>query len=85
MLFILALTEHCADGVVTCIAHDLEWKTPIRRLYDGCGHQCLYEGIEGYKAVFVLVEWGLLGQETCQRPGNMGEILDESPIETSMT
>jgi hypothetical protein len=47
VLLILALTEHCSDGIVTRIAHDLERETPIGGLYDGCGNECLLEGIEG--------------------------------------
>jgi hypothetical protein len=80
MLLVSALTQHCADSVVTCIAHDLEWKIPIWWLHDGCGHQCLLKGVEGYEAILIEVEWDLFGKKTCQRLGYMGEVLDEPPI-----
>ena len=47
VLLILALTEHCSDGVDASVAHDLERKTPIGGLYEGCGNECLHEGTEG--------------------------------------
>ena len=47
ILLILALTEHCSDGIVTSVANDLERKAPIGGLYDGCGNECLLEGVEG--------------------------------------
>ena len=47
VLLILALTGHCSDGVDASVAHDLERKTPIGWLDDGCGNECLFEGIEG--------------------------------------
>jgi hypothetical protein len=56
MLLLSALTQHYADGVVTCIADDLKWKIQIRRLYDGCKDECLFEGTEGYEAIFIEVE-----------------------------
>ena len=56
MLLISTLTEHCAYGVIACIAHDLERKFPIGRLNDGRGNECLLEGIEGYEAFLVKVE-----------------------------
>jgi hypothetical protein len=59
MLFISALTQHCTDGVVSCIAHGLERKFPIGRLYYGCINKCLLEGVEGNEAIFVKVEWCL--------------------------
>jgi hypothetical protein len=84
MLLVSALTQHCTGGIVTCIAHDLEWKIPIRGLYDGCKNECLLEGVEGYEAIFIKVEWGFFGNKACQRSGYMGEILDESPIKASV-
>ena len=77
ILFILALTKHCSDGVVASIAHNLERKTPIRRLNEGCGNECLLEGIEGHEAILVEIEWGILGKEICQGSGYTGDILDE--------
>ena len=56
VLLISTLTEHCAYGVVACIAHDLKRKFPVGRLNDGCGYECLLEGIEGYEAFLVKVE-----------------------------
>ena len=53
MLLISTLTKHCAYGIVACIAHDIERKFPIGRLNDGCGHECLLEGIEGQEAFLV--------------------------------
>ena len=47
VLLILALAEHCSDGIVASVTHDLEKKAPIGGLYDGCGNECLLEGIEG--------------------------------------
>jgi hypothetical protein len=85
MLYISAMTQHCTDGIVTCIAHDLEWRIPIRRLYDGCRNECLLEGVEGYEAIFIKVECSLLGKKTYQKPGYMGEIFDESPIKPIVT
>ena len=35
-MLILALTEHCSDGIVTSVTHDLERKALIGWLYDGC-------------------------------------------------
>ena len=58
MLLISTFTKHCAYGVVICIAHDLERKFPIRWLNDGCGYECLLEGIEGHEAFLVEVEYG---------------------------
>ena len=81
---ISTLTRHYSDGVVASIAHNLERKTPIRRLNEGCGNECLLEGIEGHEAILVEIEWGILGKEICQGSGYMGKILDESPIKTSM-
>jgi hypothetical protein len=49
-------------------------------LHDGCGHQCLLKGVEGYEAILIEVEWDLFGKKTCQRLGYMGEVLDEPPI-----
>jgi hypothetical protein len=72
MLFILALTQHCTNDVVTCIAHDLERKIPIGRLYDGCRNECLLEGVEGYEAIYIEIEWGLFSKKTCLRPGLYG-------------
>ena len=57
VLLISTLTEHCAYGVVACIAHDLERKFPIVRLNDGCGYECLLEGVEGHEAFLNKVEW----------------------------
>ena len=85
MLLISTLTEHYAYGVVACIAHDLERKFPIRRLNDGCGYECLLEGIEGYEAFLIKVEWGILCQQVGQGSGYTEEVLNESPVETSMT
>ena len=85
MLLIFTLTEHCAYSVVACIAHDLETKFPIGRLNDGCGNECLLEGIEGYEAFLVKVERGILCQQVGQGSGYTGEVLDEPPVETSMT
>jgi hypothetical protein len=53
-------------------------------LYDGCRNEYLLEGVEGNKAIFIKVERSLFGKKTCQSPGYMGEILDESPIEASV-
>jgi hypothetical protein len=36
--------------------------------------------VEGYETILIEVEWGLFGKKTCQRPGYMGEVLDEPPI-----
>ena len=47
VLLILALTEHCSNGIVTSVAHNLKRKTPIGGLYEGCGNECLLEGIKG--------------------------------------
>ena len=62
VLLISTLTEHCAYGVVACIAHDLETKFPIGRPNDGCGYECLLEGIEGHEAFLVKVERGVFCQ-----------------------
>ena len=62
MLLISALTQHCSYSIVTCIAHDLEWKFPIGWLNDGCRYECLLEGIEGYEAFLVKVELGVFCQ-----------------------
>ena len=85
MLLISTLTEHCAYGVVTCIAHDLERKFPIGRLYDGRGYECLLEGIEGHEAFLIKVERRVLSQKVGQGSGYTGEVLNEPPVETSMT
>jgi hypothetical protein len=84
MLFISALIQHYTDGIITCIAHDLERKFPIRRMYDGSINERLLDGVEGNEAIFNKVERSLFGKKTCQRPSYMGEILDESPIKASM-
>jgi hypothetical protein len=49
-----------------------------------CGNECLLEGLEGYERIFIEVERSLFGKKTCQRPGYMGEILDEPPIKASV-
>jgi hypothetical protein len=49
-----------------------------------CRNECLLEGVEGYEAIFIEAKWGFFGKKTCQRPGYMGEILDESPIKASV-
>jgi hypothetical protein len=84
MLSTLALTQHCTNGVVTCIAQDLEGKFPVGRLYNGCRNECLLEGVEGYEAIFIEVEPGLFGKKTYQSPGYMEEMLDESPIKANV-
>jgi hypothetical protein len=65
MLLILALIQHYTDGVITCIAHDLERKFPTGRLYDGCRSECLLEGVQGNEATFIEVELGLFIKEIC--------------------
>src|SRR6185503_16521439 len=85
VLLISTLTKHCAYGVVTCIAHDLERKFPIGRLNDGCGYECLLEGIEGHEAFLIKVERGILCQQVGQGSGYTGEVLNESLVETNMT
>ena len=62
MLFISALTQHCSHRVVTCIAHNLEWKFPIGWLDDGSWNECLLEGVEGYEAFLVKVEQSIFCQ-----------------------
>ena len=84
MLLISTLTKHCAYGAVTCIAHDLKRKFPFGRLNDGCGYECLLEGIEGHETFLVKVEWGIFCKQVHQS-GYTGEVLDEPPVETSMT
>jgi hypothetical protein len=64
MLLISVLTQHYADGIVTYITHDLEWKTPIWWLYDRGRDECLLEGVEGYEAIFIKVERSLFGKKT---------------------
>ena len=85
MLFISALTQHCAHNVVTCIAHDLERKFPIGRLNDGCGYECLLEGIEGHEVFLIKVERGVLRQQVGQGSSYTGEFFNKPPVETSMT
>ena len=85
MLLISALTKHYAYSIVACIAHNLERKFPIGRLNDGCGNECLLEGIEGYEAFLVKDERGVFWQQVGQGSGYTGEVLNEPPVEASMT
>ena len=85
MLLIFTLTKHCAYGIVACIAHDLERKFPIGRLNDGRGYECLLEDVEGHEAFLVKVERGILCQQVRQESAYTGEVLNEPPVETSMT
>ena len=51
----------------------------------GADTSAFFEGIEGHEAFLVEVERGIFSQQISQGSGYTGEVLNEPPIETSMT
>src|SRR3990170_6095213 len=71
--------------MITSITHHFKRQVPIRWLNNRCRNQGFLECFKGFYTIIIKNKGNILLQKICKRPRNFREVLNKSPIETSMT